>query len=95
MTGVPRGAPCFPVPLQVVTAFRCARVLRDTIAPYLLRRMKADVQQTLQLPTKNEQVRLGREGGWNRSGWDARSGRTGQAGTRGQVEQVRLGREVG
>ncbi|XP_043228356.1 DNA excision repair protein ERCC-6-like isoform X1 [Amphibalanus amphitrite] len=41
---------------QVVTAYRCAKVLRDTIAPYLLRRMKADVQQTLQLPTKNEQV---------------------------------------
>ncbi|XP_037074446.1 DNA excision repair protein ERCC-6-like, partial [Pollicipes pollicipes] len=41
---------------QVVTAFRCAQVLRDTIAPYLLRRLKADVQQTLQLPTKNEQV---------------------------------------
>ncbi|KAF0300288.1 DNA excision repair protein ERCC-6 [Amphibalanus amphitrite] len=44
--------------VTVVTAYRCAKVLRDTIAPYLLRRMKADVQQTLQLPTKNEQARI-------------------------------------
>ena len=38
------------------TAYKCACVLRDTIAPYLLRRMKADVQVSLQLPNKNEQV---------------------------------------
>ena len=38
------------------TAYKCACVLRDTIAPYLLRRMKADVQVNLQLPNKNEQV---------------------------------------
>ena len=36
------------------TAYRCACVLRDTISPYLLRRLKADVK--LQLPSKNEQV---------------------------------------
>ena len=40
--------------LQVQTAYRCACVLRDTISPYLLRRLKADVK--LQLPSKNEQV---------------------------------------
>jgi len=40
----------------VQTAYKCACVLRDTIAPYLLRRMKADVQVNLQLPNKNEQV---------------------------------------
>jgi len=40
----------------VQTAYRCACVLRDTIAPYLLRRMKADVRVNLQLPDKNEQV---------------------------------------
>lgn len=33
---------------------RCACILRDTINPYMLRRLKADVQ--LQLPDKNEQV---------------------------------------
>ncbi len=36
------------------TAFKCAVVLRDLIAPYLLRRRKADVAQ--QLPKKTEQV---------------------------------------
>ena len=44
---------CSPV-LQVSTAFKCAVVLRDLIAPYLLRRRKADVAQ--QLPKKTEQV---------------------------------------
>lgn len=42
--------------LQVQTAYKCACILRDTIAPYLLRRMKADVKISLQLPEKNEQV---------------------------------------
>ena len=40
--------------VQVQTAYKCACVLRDFIAPYLLRRMKVDVAQ--QLPKKNEQV---------------------------------------
>lgn len=40
--------------LQVATAYRCAVVLRDLIAPYLLRRLKADV--SLALPEKTEQV---------------------------------------
>ena len=44
----------FMHPLQVSTAFKCAVVLRDLIAPYLLRRRKADVAQ--QLPKKTEQV---------------------------------------
>ncbi|PNF23188.1 hypothetical protein B7P43_G02730 [Cryptotermes secundus] len=42
--------------VQVATAYRCATVLRDTIAPYLLRRMKADVRSHIHLPPKNEQV---------------------------------------
>ncbi|GFO00974.1 DNA excision repair protein ercc-6-like [Plakobranchus ocellatus] len=42
--------------IQVETAYRCACVLRDTINPYLIRRMKADVKQNLNLPGKNEQV---------------------------------------
>ena len=41
-------------PTQVATAFRCAVALRDIIAPFLLRRMKADV--ALHLPKKTEQV---------------------------------------
>jgi len=40
--------------LQASTAFKCAVVLRDLIAPYLLRRRKADVNT--QLPKKTEQV---------------------------------------
>ena len=40
--------------VQVQTAYRCACILRDTINPYLLRRLKVDVK--LQLPNKNEQV---------------------------------------
>ncbi|KAM9365334.1 DNA excision repair protein ERCC-6 isoform 1-T2 [Pholidichthys leucotaenia] len=43
-------------PVQVQTAYKCACVLRDTINPYLLRRMKADVKVNLSLPDKNEQV---------------------------------------
>ena len=49
-----------PLPPQVTTAYKCAVVLRDLIAPYLLRRRKADVNS--QLPKKTEQVR-GRGGG--------------------------------
>ena len=40
--------------MQVSTAYKCAVVLRDLIAPYLLRRRKADV--ATQLPKKTEQV---------------------------------------
>ncbi|NWU62400.1 ERCC6 protein, partial [Pterocles burchelli] len=42
--------------VQAQTAYKCACVLRDTINPYLLRRMKADVKMSLSLPDKNEQV---------------------------------------
>ncbi|XP_046366645.2 DNA excision repair protein ERCC-6-like [Haliotis rufescens] len=42
--------------VQVETAYKCATVLRDTINPFLLRRMKADVKVGLNLPQKNEQV---------------------------------------
>ncbi|XP_036912578.1 DNA excision repair protein ERCC-6 isoform X2 [Sturnira hondurensis] len=41
---------------KVKTAYKCACVLRDTINPYLLRRMKSDVKMSLSLPDKNEQV---------------------------------------
>ncbi|XP_031434408.1 DNA excision repair protein ERCC-6 [Clupea harengus] len=43
-------------PVQVQTAYKCACVLRDSINPYLLRRMKADVKASLSLPDKSEQV---------------------------------------
>ncbi|XP_042905022.1 DNA excision repair protein ERCC-6 isoform X2 [Parasteatoda tepidariorum] len=42
--------------VQVQTAYKCATVLRDTIRPYLLRRMKSDVKMAINLPNKNEQV---------------------------------------
>ncbi|XP_031563807.1 DNA excision repair protein ERCC-6-like [Actinia tenebrosa] len=42
--------------IQVQTAYKCACVLRDTINPYLLRRLKKDVKMSLDLPDKNEQV---------------------------------------
>lgn len=41
--------------LQVQAAYRCAVVLRDLIAPYLLRRLKRDVLGSA-LPSKTEQV---------------------------------------
>uniref|UniRef100_A0A8C3UDW1 ERCC excision repair 6, chromatin remodeling factor n=1 Tax=Catharus ustulatus TaxID=91951 RepID=A0A8C3UDW1_CATUS len=50
------GGYCNASPIQVKTAYKCACVLRDTINPYLLRRMKADVKMSLSLPDKNEQV---------------------------------------
>lgn len=37
-------------------AYKCATILKDTINPYLLRRMKADIQSHIELPNKNEQV---------------------------------------
>ncbi|KAG7262000.1 hypothetical protein CRUP_004208 [Coryphaenoides rupestris] len=48
--------PVFMEQFSVQTAYKCACVLRDTINPYLLRRMKADVKDNLSLPDKNEQV---------------------------------------
>ena len=39
---------------QVITAYRCATMLKDLISPFLLRRMKADVN--IELPAKTEQV---------------------------------------
>lgn len=42
--------------VQVEIAYKCASVLRDTIKPYLLRRMKDDVKNNVSLPLKNEQV---------------------------------------
>ncbi|RNA45173.1 DNA excision repair ERCC-6 isoform X1 [Brachionus plicatilis] len=42
--------------LQIQTAYRCASILKDTIMPYLLRRVKNDVKMSLKLPNKNEQV---------------------------------------
>lgn len=40
--------------IQVQTAYKCACVLRESIGPYLLRRLKCDVN--INLPSKNEQV---------------------------------------
>uniref|UniRef100_A0A0N5CHX7 DNA repair and recombination protein RAD54-like n=1 Tax=Strongyloides papillosus TaxID=174720 RepID=A0A0N5CHX7_STREA len=43
-------------PIQIRAAYKCACVLRDMISPYILRRMKKDVEMSLHLPKKNEQV---------------------------------------
>jgi len=48
--------PKFIMYFQVQIAFRCATVLRDSIRPFLLRRLKDDVRALLDLPEKNEQV---------------------------------------
>ena len=40
--------------VQVETAYKCACILRESIGPYLLRRLKSDVK--INLPKKNEQV---------------------------------------
>lgn len=40
--------------LQIMTAQKCAETLKDTISPYLLQRLKADV--AADLPEKSEQV---------------------------------------
>lgn len=40
--------------LQIMTAQKCAEILRDTISPYLLQRLKVDV--ATDLPKKSEQV---------------------------------------
>lgn len=42
--------------VQVETAYQCARTLRDTIHPFLLRRLKADFKGVIGLPKKTEQV---------------------------------------
>ena len=52
--------PCTSPHLQVSTAYKCAVILRDLIAPYLLRRRKVDVRA--QLPQKTEQVGAWRGG---------------------------------
>lgn len=42
--------------MQVRTAYKCACLLRNAIAPYILRRLKKDVEMVIQLPEKMEQV---------------------------------------
>ncbi|XP_013143392.1 PREDICTED: DNA excision repair protein ERCC-6-like [Papilio polytes] len=41
---------------QEATALEIAKALKDMITPYLLRRTKAEVQEHIKLPEKNEQV---------------------------------------
>ena len=42
--------------VQIQVAYKMATILRDSIKPYLLRRMKDEVKSSLTLPPKNEQV---------------------------------------
>ncbi|KAL1228463.1 DNA excision repair protein [Trichinella pseudospiralis] len=56
--GVPitQGGYATATALQVRTAYKCAFILRNTIAPYLLRRMKSEVQAEVNLPSKKEHI---------------------------------------
>jgi DNA excision repair protein ERCC-6 len=51
---ITRGGYASATKLQRQLALKCAVVLRDLIKPYLLRRLKSDVN--LMLPQKTEQV---------------------------------------
>ncbi|RLU26824.1 hypothetical protein DMN91_000621 [Ooceraea biroi] len=53
---ITRGGYANASPLQEATALHVATMLKDTIAPYMLRRTKADVKHHLTLPGKNEQI---------------------------------------
>lgn len=55
--------------LQVQTAYKCACVLKDSIAPYLLRRMKSKVASSL--PKKTEQVLFCRLTDYQKSAYQA------------------------
>lgn len=54
---ITRGGYANASPLQEATALQVATMLKDAIAPYMLRRTKNDVQHHINLPEKNEQVR--------------------------------------
>ncbi|KAL1461323.1 hypothetical protein WDU94_013230 [Cyamophila willieti] len=41
---------------QVLAGYKCAKTLKEIISPFMLRRMKKDVMEHLQLPNKSEQV---------------------------------------
>uniref|UniRef100_A0A8D8WWW5 DNA excision repair protein ERCC-6 n=2 Tax=Cacopsylla melanoneura TaxID=428564 RepID=A0A8D8WWW5_9HEMI len=41
---------------QVLVGYKCAKTLKEIISPFMLRRMKKDVMEHLQLPNKSEQV---------------------------------------
>lgn len=53
---ITRGGYANASPIEVQTAYKCACILRDTIKKYLIRRIKAEQNVVLKLPTKNEQV---------------------------------------
>ncbi|XP_043272701.1 DNA excision repair protein ERCC-6-like [Venturia canescens] len=53
---ITRGGYANASPLQEATALQVATMLKDAIAPYMLRRTKRDVQHHIKLPEKNEQV---------------------------------------
>lgn len=55
---ITRGGYANATSLQQATALQIATMLKEAITPYLLRRTKADVKRHLNLPEKNEQVRL-------------------------------------
>ena len=55
---ITRGGYANATPLQEATALQVATMLKDAITPYMLRRTKQNVQHHINLPQKNEQVRI-------------------------------------
>ncbi|VDN07262.1 unnamed protein product [Thelazia callipaeda] len=55
-TPITQGGYANATAVQVRTAYKCACVLRDAINPYLLRRLKKNVEMSINLPSKTEQV---------------------------------------
>ena len=57
--------------MQVQLAYRCALVLRDLINPYMLRRLKKDVEEVNRMPGKKEHVLFCRLSSRQRSLYEA------------------------
>jgi DNA excision repair protein ERCC-6 len=68
---IKRGGYSSASPMQVQLAYRCALVLRDLIKPYLLRRLKKDVEEMTRMPGKKEQVLFCRLSGRQRVMYEA------------------------
>ena len=53
---ITRGGYANASPIEVQTAYKCACILRDTIKKYLIRRIKAEQNVVLKLPTKKLRI---------------------------------------
>lgn len=55
-TPIRRGGYSNASPMHVQLAYRCAVILKDTIEPYMLRRLKKDVKEVSRMPGKTEHI---------------------------------------